>query len=70
MSISLERLIVEMGVFSSLEVAAKTIQSSKIYLPNQVNHQKYQKFYTVFERLSYKLADEFDSIAELQQNQE
>ena len=62
--------LTEMGVFSSLDEAAKTIQSSKIYQPNQVNHQKYQKFYAIFERLSYKLAEEFDLIAELQQNQE
>lgn len=62
--------LTEMGIFGSLEEAAKTSHSSKIYLPNQVNHQKYQKFYSVFERLSHKLAAEFDLIAELQQNQE
>ncbi len=62
--------LTEMGIFSSLDEAAKTIQSSKIYQPNQVNHQKYQKFYAIFERLSHKLAEEFDLIAELQQNQE
>ena len=62
--------LTEMGVFGSLEEAAKTSHSSKIYLPNQVNHKKYQKIYMVFERLSHKLADEFDLIAELQQNQE
>lgn len=61
--------LTEMGVFGSLEEAAITIQSSKVYQPNQPNHQKYQKFYAVFEKLSHKLAEEFDLIAELQQNQ-
>lgn len=61
--------LTEMQVFSSLEEAAKTIQSSKVYQPNLVNHQKYQKLYAIFEKLSYKLIEEFDLIAELQQNQ-
>ncbi|WP_435357439.1 gluconokinase [Emticicia sp. SJ17W-69] len=61
--------LTEMGIFSSLDEAAKTIQSSITYQPNQANHQKYQKFYAIFETLSHKLADEFDLIAELQQNQ-
>ena len=61
--------LTEMGIFSSLADAAKTIQSSMVYQPNRENHQKYQKFYAIFERLSHKLEEEFDLIAELQQNQ-
>ncbi len=62
--------LTEMQVFSSVEEAAKTIQSSKVYQPNSGNHQKYQKLYAIFEKLSHKLTEEFDLIAELQQNQE
>lgn len=61
--------LTEMGVLGSLEAAATTIQSSKVYQSNQANHQKYQKLYAIFEKLSYKLTEEFDLIAELQQNQ-
>jgi len=60
--------LTEMGVFGSLEEAATTIQSSKVYQPNHTNHQKYQKLYAIFEKLSHKLTEEFDLIAELQQS--
>lgn len=61
--------LTEIGVFKNLKEAAKSVHSSKVYQPNLNNHQKYQKFYKIFEQLSYKLEAEFDLIAQLQQNQ-
>jgi gluconokinase len=36
--------------------------------PRQENHATYQKHYAIFERLGTKLFDEFEAIADLQQN--
>jgi gluconokinase len=62
--------LTEMKVYDNLFDAAKNIASSNVYEPNLEHHKRYQKLYTIFERLSHKLEEEFDLIAALQQNQE
>jgi len=57
----------EMGMFSSLEEAAKTVSQQTTYHPNKKDHQVYMKFYEVFDKLSHKLKDEFAAISLLQQ---
>jgi gluconokinase len=58
----------EMGIFRTLDEAAAQVEADKTYLPQETNHQTYMKYYDIFERLSYKLSDEFARIAELQAN--
>jgi len=36
------------------------------YHPNKKDHQVYMKYFSVFEKLSHKLKDEFEEIALLQ----
>ncbi|HTE11548.1 MAG TPA: gluconokinase, partial [Chitinophagaceae bacterium] len=56
----------EMGVYRNLEDAAKTVSLHTNYHPNKKDHQVYMKYFSVFEKLSYKLKDEFEEIALLQ----
>jgi len=56
----------EMGVYRSLEDAAKTVSLQAAYHPNKKDHQVYMKYFSVFEKLSHKLKDEFEEIALLQ----
>lgn len=58
----------EMGIFRTLDEAAAQVEADKTYLPQEQHHQTYMKYYDIFERLSYKLSDEFARIAELQAN--
>lgn len=56
----------EMGIFKSLREASGTIKMQHTFLPNAGDHQVYQKYINVFERLIERIAPEFDTIAELQ----
>ena len=56
----------EMGKYPNLEEAAKTIALPPSYFPGKKDHQLYMKYFAVFEKLSYKLKDEFEEIAHLQ----
>ncbi|MET0634834.1 MAG: gluconokinase [Chitinophagaceae bacterium] len=56
----------EMGIYKSLDEAAGQIEIGKTYTPTESHHKTYMKYFDIFERLSYKLADEFEQIAELQ----
>ncbi len=58
--------LTQLGIFKNLEEAANSIQSNQIYQPNPSNHAIYMKYFEIFERLSYKLNDEFDAIVGLQ----
>lgn len=55
------------GIYKNLDEAAKTVDLPDTYLPKKTYHQVYKKHYAIFERLSYKLFDEFEAIAALQQ---
>ncbi|PZR28823.1 MAG: gluconokinase [Citrobacter freundii] len=56
----------EMGIFKSLDEAAGQTGTGKTYMPLENNHTVYMKYFEIFERLSVKLGDEFEKIAELQ----
>ncbi|MCG2616215.1 gluconokinase [Terrimonas sp. NA20] len=56
----------EMGIFKSLDDAAKTVSLVDMVTPDKQAHQTYLKYYKLFARLSTKLSGEFAAIAALQ----
>ena len=58
----------ELGMYKNLEEAAQKVKLLDAFHPQQQNHAVYQQHYAIFERLSTKLFDEFEAIANLQQN--
>ncbi|MFL5773955.1 MAG: gluconokinase [Flavisolibacter sp.] len=58
----------ELGMYKNLEEAAQKIKLLDGFQPQQHNHKIYQDYFTIFERLGTKLLDEFEAIADLQQN--
>ncbi len=56
----------EMGIYTSLEEAAKSVRLTERINPDKKNHKPYLKHYEIFERLSTKLASEFADIVALQ----
>jgi gluconokinase len=56
----------EMGIYDSLEKAAKSIVLQEQYFPNKNLNSIYSKHYEVFEKLSIKLKSDFESIVSLQ----
>ena len=56
----------EMGIYKSLDEAAKTVVLPDLATPDKQNNKMYLKYYKIFERLSTKLATEFADIAALQ----
>lgn len=56
----------EMGIYKNLDEAAQTVILPDQYFPKKQNHGIYMKYFKIFERLSTKLADEFEDIANLQ----
>ena len=56
----------EMGIYKSLDEAVKKVVLPDQYLPDKQNHKEYMKYFKIFERLSTKLAPEFEEIANLQ----
>lgn len=59
----------DMGIFKSLDEAARSVVLANTYSPNKGNHQVYEKYYSIFERLSTKLYDEFEAISRYQNEQ-
>jgi gluconokinase len=55
-----------MGIYKNLDEAAKTVVLPDEYLPERQNHNLYMNYFKIFERLSTKLAPEFEEIANLQ----
>jgi gluconokinase len=58
--------LTHLGVYPDLETAAKTIRSVESYQPNPENHERYARFTEIFDRLSQKLAEDFDALVALQ----
>lgn len=56
----------EMGIYKSLDEAAKTVVLPDLATPDKQNNKMYLKYFKIFERLSTKLASEFADIAALQ----
>jgi gluconokinase len=57
----------ELGIYKTLDDAAQTVEFPDTYTPKKQHHNVYMKHYAIFERLSLKLFDEFEAIANLQQ---
>ena len=57
----------DMGKYSSLEEASRSVVLTDPYKPDANNHKTYLKYFDIFQRLTTKLADEFEDIAKLQQ---
>jgi gluconokinase len=51
-----------------LDEAAETVKLPDSFIPKKQDHNMYMKHYAIFERLSVKLFDEFEAIADLQQD--
>lgn len=58
---------VEMGIYKTIDEAAQTVVVPDSYKPNKQNHKIYNNYFRIFESLSVKLFDEFESISNLQQ---
>src|SRR5688572_10709364 len=57
----------DMGIFANLDEAARSVSLQDTITPAKHNHDVYAKYFGIFERLSTKLADEFEELAQLQQ---
>lgn len=57
------------GIYKDLDEAAKTIKLPDVFTPKKQAHQVYMKHYAIYERLSYKLMEEFEAISKLQENE-
>ncbi|HYG17341.1 MAG TPA: gluconokinase [Ohtaekwangia sp.] len=60
----------DMGIFSSLDDAARTVVLQETYAPRKHDHDVYAQYFEIFERLSTKLFDEFEEIARLQEKRD
>jgi gluconokinase len=56
----------EMGIFKTLDQAARTVELPDVYEPDEQHHAVYADYFSVFEKLSTKLSDEFEAISNLQ----
>lgn len=59
----------DMGIFKSLDEAARTVVLSTTYSPNTIHHRSYQRYFSVFEKLSTRLSAEFEELSDLQHEQ-
>lgn len=57
----------EMGIYKSLDEAARTVELPDVYKPVKQHHAVYADYFGIFEKLSAKLFDEFEAIGNLQQ---
>ena len=55
-----------LNIIQNIEEVKEFILISSYIYPNQENHEKYMDNYNIFERLYYKLKDEFIEISKLQ----
>ncbi|WP_333819543.1 gluconokinase [Ohtaekwangia sp.] len=61
---------IDMGIYSDLEQAAGSTPFQETLYPREQDHATYTRYFRIFERLSVKLEDEFEEIADLQQGGE
>lgn len=57
----------EMGIFSSLDDVAIPAERPTVFKPNKQHHAIYTDYFSIFEKLTAKLSDEFEAIGNLQQ---
>jgi gluconokinase len=55
-----------MGIYSNLEEASRSIEPTNSFYPDLANHQSYIRYFEIFERLTSRLTEEFEDIANLQ----
>lgn len=60
---------IDLGIYKNLEEAARSVILSTTYQPHKQDHAVYQKFFNIFERLTSKLSEEFEDLANLQNHQ-
>ncbi len=58
---------INMGIYKDINEAARSVILPIDYKPNKQNHKIYNDYFKIFERLSVKLADEFEAISLLQE---
>jgi gluconokinase len=58
---------IEMGIYKNLDEAAKTVVLPGSYKPDKQNHQVYNGYFKIFEKLSTRFFDGFEEISNLQQ---
>jgi gluconokinase len=56
----------DMGIYSDLSEAAKSVVLKETIQPRKQDHGIYAQYFAIFEKLSFKLKDEFEEIATLQ----
>lgn len=57
----------DMGKYANLDEAAHSVELPDEYKPHTGSNDTYRKYFAIFERLTKKLADEFEDISKLQQ---
>ena len=55
-----------LGLYKSLDEAARNVVIGSTFHPLKINHEVYLKYFNIFQQLSSKLSDEFEAIARLQ----
>lgn len=60
---------IDLGIYKNIDHAARSIDLPVSFKPQLHNHVTYQKYFPIFDRLSSKLYDEFEAIANLQHEQ-
>ncbi len=56
----------EMGIYKSLDQAARTVELPDVYRPDKQRHAVYADYFSIFEKLSSQLSGEFEAISNLQ----
>jgi len=54
---------IEMGIYKDFDEAAQTVVFAEEYKPDRYNNETYNSYFKIFESLSLKLVDEFESIS-------
>ena len=57
---------IDMGIYSNLDQAAKSITLTEQYFPKNNLHGIYMNHFEIFEKLSVKLKDDFENVVKLQ----
>lgn len=57
----------EMGIYKNLDEAAEKVELPELYKPQKQNHSVYESYFSIFEKLTAGLSEQFEAIATLQQ---
>jgi gluconokinase len=59
----------DLGIYKNLDEAAASVVLASTFKPQKQNHAVYMEYFSIFERLSSKLYEEFEAIANLQRRE-